>query len=430
MLSALALLCILFLSPAGPAAAGFSYYDEWSLVEFTIPEGWMDFTDEDDYYLWFTPESDDSCFIYYDFYDLYADLDEVERAMLRRAELDNSFYSFSYLEELGFRDISMALYGGAEYYSCAYDYGEAHPRADGEYERSLLHIRDGILYDFSYIYYEGADLYADYEALVASVIYPAYEEVAAFYDGDLFVPSPAPAELPTPVPELPPVMPTLPLRRPAPAFTARAFFMGLLLTLAFYLIPLALLRFGIRRRPLRAQAAVLTLVGFAVVAFVTSVITFFLARVNITGALCGIVLWSGGGYALLRLGAGRGAPSPALRPPGQDIAPPERPFFPASPPPGAETQARLCPLCGAKQPVGRTTCLFCAADLDDGDPERPRTGAKGRGAASENGARRCGACGTPISPGAAFCARCGQPAKSPRRGTGTEENPKNSGSRN
>lgn len=157
----------------------YTYTDTDSGVSFTVPEGWYEkeFLTKGEYLdAKFANSNKAGVLIMFGGNDLWSAMEPSERIGLSRADLNNSYFTVSYIAEMLLTTpdkVKMVTYNQAEYYRTtthvSMEISEMEVASDMTY---LTRIDNGWLYMFQFSGTTDSEYYSDFEALLSSTAYP------------------------------------------------------------------------------------------------------------------------------------------------------------------------------------------------------------------------------------------------------------------
>lgn len=268
-------------SIAFSSCSALTYKETESGVTFSVPAGWVEAPKKDNWeYIdtKFVSSHDERIAILCMFSDAYEDLNNLQKKLYSRDDVNNSSFTYEDIAEMfgcDAQDISSVSYGGKEYYMAEIF------KSDNSYNITipitlLALCENGYVYMYQFSGHSDSEYFDDFESLVASAKYPS-----------------APEKGTTPVKEN-----ASKSQNPFQEFSPLNILVSLILTVVIYSLPIIIYRYAIKKEPVSKKKAKRITIIYAIPAFfVMSLIIF---SINGSGAAGGsIILWSYINYRML-----------------------------------------------------------------------------------------------------------------------------------
>lgn len=289
----------------------FEYCNEDAGVLFTVPANWVEepFSGDWEYVsAAFLPCFNADAIITYSYTDIWAETPFWVRLLTTRADVDHSLFSREDAAEIfgiSASDVSSVTYNGREYY-CAHLLYEG--PAGTTTGTQMMRMENGYIHTFLFAGSDTVPFYADFEALLETVLYRTLPNDYSF---------------------------------------ANILF-SLLLTIVIYSLPVIIYRYAIRKSPVTPKKAKKITILYGICAwFLMTLILFALGGTEAAGSA--VILWS---FVNYRVFAG----SKKVRAEAKAQATQTE----------RQQEAIPCPHCGALLPADHLFCTQCGEKL----PER------------------------------------------------------------
>ena len=289
--------------PQAESTPSFTYQDEKSGVSFTVPANWSrSETNQDNQYIdvSFTRNGDSSVMMLYGSVDAWNEMSDRERFGLTRKECNSDAITEAQLEQLTLMStlsnpsantsIRKFTYNGLTYFKLTIT---TELLGASMHATSMIYLDNGWMYQFQFIGMENNELYADFETLLDSVIYPdSVTSAAPVISGaadssEIELPYKDSAEMPDFSDGDSSGLPNL--------------LITLLITMPLYSIPVLVYRFIFKREPCDPYTGI----GFVITSSFICVVIVSIPAMMMGGSwftLLGLSLWSVVGYMILTAG--------------------------------------------------------------------------------------------------------------------------------
>lgn len=266
------------------------YTDTDSKTKFTVPEGWSqkEFYEDREYIdVKFCSDKDPTKAIVYGSTDLWNEVPSSEKTGLSRSDVNNSMFSDSDIATMFGSSVSTIkkyTHNGKEYFGGVFNQTQEVQGVSVNISVICrMYCENGWVYIFQFSGEENDTYYNDFISLINSVNYPLTESSSKEqYSFDTASKSSGIISLD---------------EEGEIAVDFIGLIFSFIFTVSLYSVPVAIYRFGIRRRSMERKHAIIFTVVYAVVAFIIMSLTISLLGGQATGG--GIWLWSAVNFYML-----------------------------------------------------------------------------------------------------------------------------------